>query len=104
MMNFRDKLQETWASDIYCNNVKGKGIIHLCPRAGKIRTCIRFFENLKKQWKTNTLKILISYPDKNIQKSWEDDLKITGYNSSDIEYVTHLSLEKVKLNKYNHMR
>lgn len=101
MMNIRDKLQDKWASDLYSNNVNGRGIAHLCPRAGKIRTSIKFFEILKRQWKTNVLNVLICYPDKNIQKSWEDDFKTVNYDSSDVEYVTHISLEKVKGHNYD---
>lgn len=100
-MNIRDKLQEKWASDLYCNNVSGRGIAHLCPRAGKIRTSIKFFENLKAQWKTNVLKVLICYPDKNIQKSWEDDFKAVNYDTSDVDYITHVSLGKVKGHTYD---
>lgn len=94
-MNFRDQLQDKWAAELYSTNRAGRGIAHLCPRAGKIRTSIRFFENLKDQWKTDTLKVLICYPDKNIQKSWEDDFKVMNYDTKDVEYVTHVSLGKI---------
>lgn len=100
-MNFRDTLQENWATTLYTDNVQGRGIAHLCPRAGKIRTSIRFFESIKTQWKTKRLKVLICYPDKNIQKSWEDDFKEMGYDTSDVEYITHVSLHKVMDNMYD---
>lgn len=101
MMNIRDKLQEKWATELYCSNRAGRAIAHLCPRSGKIRTSIRFFESLKDQWKTKDLKVLITYPDKNIQKSWEDDFKAVGYDTKDVEYVTHISLGKIQKKSYD---
>lgn len=122
---FRDKLQDKWAeeflqsemgfqskSDIHkrsntgCENsihrsfCRPRGILHLCPRAGKIRTSIRIF--CKIQRKTQKVpKILICYPDKNIQQSWEDDFLTVGYNNPNISYVTHVSLAKEIGNHYD---
>lgn len=70
------------------------GILHLCPRAGKIRTSIRIFRKVEEEIQASP-KILICYPDKNIQKSWEDDFIEVEYNNPNIHYITHISLEKV---------
>ena len=97
-MNLRDQLQESWA-EAYQNH-SGPGILHLCPRAGKIRTSIRIFckiqRNIKKQ-----PSILICYPDKNIQKSWEDEFVAVGYKNPKITYVTHISMHKEVSNAYD---
>lgn len=120
--SFRDKLQDSWSEAfISCQTGTGKAgegvlripglqtteeksrgslpnvgkasILHLCPRSGKIRTSIRIF--CKYQRLTGRRpKILICYPDKNIQKSWEEDFKTVGYKNPDIHYVTHVSLAK----------
>lgn len=98
-MNFRDKLQEKWADEFMLADY-GKGILHLCPRAGKIRTSIRIFRKVQKLVGVKPT-ILIAYPDKNIQQSWENDIKEVKYNNPFIEYVTHVSLAKVKSKSYD---
>lgn len=100
-MNLRDQLQEKWAAEIYSTNTKGLGIAHICPRGGKIRTSIRFFEMVKHQWRTKKLKVLICYPDKNIQQSWENDFLATGYDTTDVSYTTHMSLKREKGSNYD---
>lgn len=96
--SFRDNLQENWANEFM--NSSGKGILHLCPRAGKIRTSIRIFCKVQRALGYQP-RILICYPDKNIQQSWEDDFKAVGYNNPKVEYVTHISLGKVVREKYD---
>lgn len=64
------------------------GILHLCPRFGKIYTSINIMEQLKPR------NVLIAYPDKKIKHSWESDLEARGYTGSEITYTTHLSLKK----------
>jgi superfamily II DNA or RNA helicase len=91
-MNFRDQLQEKWAEEFLSSSQRG--ILHLCPRAGKIRTSIRIFCKQQRVLGRKP-KILIAYPDKNIQKSWEDDFKAVGYKNPNVDYVTHISLGKV---------
>ena len=98
MSNFRDNLQEKWAEEFMLSS--GKGILHLCPRAGKIRTSIRIFKKVQKLLGAKP-RILIAYPDKNIQQSWENDIQAVGYNNPNVEYVTHISLAKVKSNNYD---
>ncbi len=65
-----------------------RGIIHACPRFGKIRTTIIILRRM------NYKKVLIAYPDKKIKASWESDFKELGYDTSNITYTTHLSLKK----------
>lgn len=96
--SFRDNLQESWANEFL--NSSGRGILHLCPRAGKIRTSIRIFCKIQRILGYQP-RILICYPDKNIQQSWEDDFKAVGYNNPKIDYVTHVSLGKYVREKYD---
>jgi superfamily II DNA or RNA helicase len=95
---YRDKLQDKWAKEFMSSD--RNGILHLCPRAGKIRTSIRVFCALHKELKRKP-RILIAYPDKNIQQSWEDDFINVGYKNENIEYVTHVSLGKHLNKKYD---
>lgn len=97
-MNKRDELQERWANDYMTGNKKS--ILHLCPRSGKIRTSIRIFKKIEKLLGAKP-RILIAYPDKNIQQSWESDFQAVGFDDSNVEYVTHISLAKVKQNTYD---
>ena len=97
-MNKRDMLQEEWANSFMKGD--GKSILHLCPRSGKIRTSIRIFKKIEKLLGAKP-RILIAYPDKNIQQSWESDFQAVGFDDSNVEYVTHISLAKVKQNTYD---
>lgn len=97
-MNKRDILQEEWANSFMKGD--GKSILHLCPRSGKIRTSIRIFKKIEKLLGAKP-RILIAYPDKNIQQSWESDFQAVGFDDSNVEYVTHISLAKVKQNTYD---
>lgn len=98
-MNFRDQLQDKWATEFIDKG--GRGILHLCPRSGKTRTAIRIFCKVQRLKAAKSAgggkypKILICYPDKNIQQSWESDFKAVGYKNPNIDYVTHVSLGKV---------
>lgn len=97
-MNLRDELQEKWAEQFI--NGSGRSILHLCPRAGKIRTSIRIFCKVQRIIGYQP-KILICYPDKNIQQSWEEDIQAVKYKNPQITYVTHVSLAKEFLNEYD---
>ena len=97
-MNLRDQLQEQWAEAYQQHS--GEGILHLCPRAGKIRTSIILLKKIAKQI-GRTPKVLIAYPDKNIQKSWEDDIEAVKYKNDEVYYVTHVSLGKVDDKDYD---
>jgi superfamily II DNA or RNA helicase len=97
-MTFRDQLQANWATEFM--DAGGTGILHLCPRSGKTRTTIRIFCKLQRLL-GYIPKILICYPDKNIQESWESDFKAVGYNNPNISYVTHVSLHKEVNNHYD---
>lgn len=92
-MTLRDKRQAEFAKEWIqtgCN-----GILHLCPRFGKIRTSINIFNELKSK------KILIAYPDETIKKSWSSDFNELKYKNDDITFTTHLSLKKYINEKYD---
>ncbi len=95
-VSFRDQLQEKWALDFMNSN--RFGILHLCPRAGKIRTSIRIFCKLQRELK-RVPRILILYPDKNIQESWESDFVQVGYKNPYVTYFTHISISKATSTK-----
>src|SRR5687768_5508324 len=97
-MNIRDQLQEKWANEFVSSG--GQGILHLCPRSGKIRTSIRIFCKYQRIYGYRP-KILICYPDKNIQKAWEDDISAVRYKNPDINYVTHVSMYKEAPGSYD---
>ncbi len=65
------------------------GILHLCPRFGKIRTTI----NILKEFPEDAC-VLIAYPDKKIKQSWLDDFENLDYHNPNITFTTHLSLKK----------
>lgn len=120
---FRDKLQGKWAEEFlqrdsigkykldrysegnsdkiqYSSEQTSRGILHICPRSGKIQTSIRIFCGIHRLLRRRP-KILICYPDKNIQKSWEDDFQKVGYNNMDVNYITHTSLGKIVQENYD---
>lgn len=65
-----------------------RGIIHACPRFGKIRTTIIILN------RQNYKRVLIAYPDRKIKASWDDDFEELKYDVSRITYTTHMSLKK----------
>jgi type I site-specific restriction endonuclease len=87
MMTLRDKRQLEFAK--VWKDGGEYGILHLCPRFGKIRTSI----NILKEFSKNA-KVLISYPDNKIKQSWLDDFETLGYDNPNITFTTHLSLKK----------
>lgn len=116
-VEYRNQIQANWAenyiqanpirSDINSRSNKNsinsgvsRGILHLCPRSGKTQTSIRIFCKIQRE-SGRVPKILICYPDKNIQKSWEDDFKKVGYNNQLVEFSTHISLGKVINKQYD---
>lgn len=86
-MTLRDKRQAEFA-DVWIKDGMFS-ILYLCPRFGKIYTTINALEKLP-----SDLKILITYPDKEIEKSWKADFKKRGYKNSNITYSTHISMNK----------
>lgn len=72
------------------------GILNLCPRFGKIYTTINILEQLP-----SNISILISYPDREIKKSWQTDFKKRQYKNTNITYCTHRSLEKYVDKKFD---
>jgi len=65
------------------------GILHLCPRFGKIRTSINIFKKYD-----DDVRILIAYPDENIKNSWMADFEEMGYTNPNVVFTTHMSLKK----------
>lgn len=98
-MNIREQLQKGWAESFLNSNLRG--ILHLCPRSGKTNTSIRIFKEIEAKLGRKP-RILVAYPDKNIQQSWEDDFDKFKYkNTESVEYVTHISLGKVVNEDYD---
>lgn len=91
-MTLRDQRQKEFA-EMWLKNKRG--ILYLCPRFGKIYTSINILEKLKPK------KILIAYPDKKIEDSWKNDFETRGYKHTNITYTTHLSMWKVKDEKFD---
>jgi superfamily II DNA or RNA helicase len=67
------------------------GILHLCPRMGKIRTSIHILKEF-----TEHATVLIAYPDSKIKQSWLDDFQTLGYDNPNVTFTTYLSLKKHK--------
>lgn len=86
-MTLRDKLQIEWCN-AYLND-GGSSLLDLCPRSGKSYVGTRIFKRLGKN-----PKILIVYPDKNIEESWKTAFKDLDYSNSNIKWSTYLSIEK----------
>ena len=85
-MTIRDKRQKEFA-DVWMNHGKF-GILHLCPRFGKIRTAIHIFNQF------DNPHILIAYPDNKIKQSWMDEFELMGWGDGNVTYTTHRSLSK----------
>ena len=86
-MTLRDRRQQEFA-DIFLDNEE-RGILHLCPRFGKIYCSINILSTYP-----SDANVLIAYPDSEIKKSWQSDFKKRKYKNKNIVYVTHLSLHK----------
>jgi superfamily II DNA or RNA helicase len=93
-MTLRDKRQAEFAQKWIDDG--GFGILYLCPRFGKIYTAINALETYGSE-----IKLLIAYPDKEIEKSWKEDFKTRGYKNPNVTYTTHLSMYKYEEKKYD---
>lgn len=94
MKTLRDQRQVEFAKQWI---EKGEhGILHLCPRFGKIRVTL----NILKAYDKNC-RLLISYPDSKIKQSWLDDFAVVGYDNPNVTFTTHLSLKKYKDERYD---
>lgn len=94
----RDELQEKWSNEYLDSN--RKNILHITMRVGKCRIGIKILEKLENQLNRKP-KVLISYPDKNIEESWKNDFKKWNYENENVEFITHISLHKVIKNNYD---
>lgn len=92
-MTLRDKRQKEFA-DVWMK--KKFGILHLCPRFGKIRTTINVLKNFDED-----IRVLIAYPDVKIKNSWEADFEELEYENPNIIYTTHLSIKKHVKDKFD---
>lgn len=92
-MTIRDKRQKEFAEKWLKHRF---GILDLCPRFGKIYTTINILEQLP-----DNIEILIAYPDKKIQASWEEDFEKRGYVNPNITYTTHRSIHKHENKKFD---
>jgi len=81
----RDEIQ-TKLSDEFID--KGFfGIFHVAPRVGKIKITLNCL-NTKDD-------VIIAYPEVNIKKSWQDDIKKWKFKSKKIKYSTYMSFKKI---------
>ena len=88
----REEKQRMYAEVAYN---KSKGLLYLFPRFGKIATSVYLFQNFLAP------KVLIAYPLKDIQDSWEKEFERLDYSNPNITYTTHLSLHKYKEEKFD---
>lgn len=93
-MTIRDQRQKEFANTWLSS---GKfGILHLCPRFGKIRTTI----NILDTYPTDA-RVLIAYPDLKIKDAWESDFERWGYENDNVVFTTHMSLKKHTEDKFD---
>ncbi len=71
------------------------GILHLCPRFGKIRCSIHIINKIA------PASILIAYPDGPTKDSWIKEFELLGIDYSNISFTTHRSIEKHIKEKYD---
>jgi superfamily II DNA or RNA helicase len=94
-MKIREKRQREFAKTF---DEKGRhGILNLCPRFGKIRTTIHILED----YYLKGCRALIAYPDNQIKDSWKADFEELKYDDLNVQYTTHLSLDKYTHVKYD---
>lgn len=94
MIDIRNKRQAEFA-DVWLKSNR-RSILHLCPRFGKIRTTI----NVLNKYPTGC-RVLIAYPDNKIKDAWKADFELLEYDDYNVQYVTHLSLNKFAHAKYD---
>jgi superfamily II DNA or RNA helicase len=90
--SIREVRQKEWCETFLKEE---RGILYICPRAGKTRVAINIMMNLKNP------KVLISYPNLSIEASWKEEFKIMKYNSKNVTFCTHLALNKYVKNDFD---
>jgi len=90
-MSLRDIRQQEFADKWLQSKF---GILHLCPRFGKIKTSINALNKLGANL-DKIPSVLIIHPIETIKASWEADLEKWGYNPAVIHYTTTASLWKM---------
>lgn len=100
-MDKREELQKAWVNKYikYTTEENRGGILHLCPRTGKTRTSISIFRKFE-EITDSEIKVLICYPDRNIETSWKIDLANLGYSTRYIDFTTHKSIHKIDLDNH----
>lgn len=89
-MSIRDQRQKEFAEVAL---EKKKGLLHLCSRFGKIKTCFNFINE--------TDKVLVIYPKAPIKQSWLGDAEKWNVDLSNFKFTTTSSLHKVQFEKYD---
>lgn len=92
-MSLRDERQKEFAQVWFDH--KMRGILHLCPRFGKIYVAINILEKLPAD-----IKVLIAYPDRKIKDSWLADFNTRKYENPNVTFTTFKSLHKHANEKY----
>jgi superfamily II DNA or RNA helicase len=85
-MTLRDQRQLEFADQFITEG--GYGILHLCPRFGKIRVAIHIFKAL------GVKRVLIAYPDYHIAEAWEKEFDELNYRPEEVVFSTYMSLRK----------
>lgn len=84
-MEIREQLQNKFVEDWL--NSSRRAILKLAPRFGKTRCALLIVQKL------NAKKILVVYPRKDIQSSWEKEITLLRINV-EVHYTTYRSLHK----------
>jgi superfamily II DNA or RNA helicase len=72
---------------------KKRGLLHLCSRFGKIKTCFNFINE--------TDKVLVIYPKAPIKQSWLDDSVKWEFDISNFKFSTTSSLHKIQFERFD---
>lgn len=94
IMSIRDERQREFA-DRWLESERFS-IINAAPRFGKIFMAINILESYPEN-----ARVLITYPDSKIKKSWIEDFDKRGYSNTNVVFTTHLSIKKHILEKFD---
>lgn len=86
--------KQLYESDKFVDSHKD-GILHLCPRFGKIRTSILIMQRLQ------TKKVLILYPLNPIESSWRQDFEKWNYSPESVTYLNFSSIKKIPKEQFD---
>ncbi len=101
-MDIRTQRQREFAG-AFINRASGRlfnqdmgGILYLCPRFGKCRVGVFILESMPAD-----AKILICYPNVEIEKAWKEEFDKMEYDYSNVTFTTHLSMKKHSKEKWD---